>query len=119
MAYDEQDTEWNVLFVCAFAFLAALSLFLLPFVSFKTWTIAAGGLFAVFEAIGLRRHHDRLPPLTFITRRYVPRWLTFVVIGAGVGVAGGYWFGFAHPLALGALLGLHGWLMNHFTVTYD
>lgn len=119
MSYDEADVQWNILFVCAFAVVAILLLFLLPFMPFKTWSAFAAVGFGTFEAIGVRRHRDRLPPLTYIARRYLPRWLTFVIIGAGVGVAGGYWFGFAHPLALGALFGLHGWLLNHFDVTYD
>lgn len=93
-----------------------VSAFFLPF---PYWAAAVLVLFGVPEAIGVRRRGDRLPPLTYVVRRYAPRWIVVPVVWAFAGAAGGSWFGFVHPWRLAALFALVGWLTNHFDVTYD
>lgn len=119
MSYDEGEVRWSRPFVVVFALVAIASLCALPFVSAGLWLAVAGGAFALLEAIGLRRHGDALPPLTFISRRYLPRWATVTIVGFFVGLAGGVWLGFAHPWAIAALLALYSWAESHFDVTYD
>jgi hypothetical protein len=119
VSYDEGQTVWSRAWVLLFAAVSALLLLAIPFLTFKQWSIAAALGFGLLESVGLLRHRDRLPPLTFIVRRYVPEWLTFVIAGFFVGVAGGYWFDFAHPFRLGGLLALYSWVVEHFVVTYE
>lgn len=118
MSYDEADVRWDRAFVALFAVAALAWLAAIPFVTPRVWVLGAGGTFALLEAIGLRRHRDRLPPLTYITRRYLPRWLTATLVGFFAGLAGGYWFGMAHPIQLASLFALYSWLEEHFDVTY-
>lgn len=119
MSYDEADVQWNRVFVLLFVAATVAWLCAIPFVSMRTFVVGAGGTFALLEALGLRHHRDRLPPLTFITRRYLPRWLTVTVVGFFAGLAGGYWFQLAHPVQLACLFALYSWLESHFDVTYD
>lgn len=92
---------------------------LYPILAFKPWSICAAALFGLPEAFGVWRRGDRLPPLTFAIRRYVPRWLTFTLINGLVFGAAAYWLGMPHAERFVGLGALQGWLSNHFTVTYD
>lgn len=96
------------------------------------WTTAALVLFLLPEMIGVRVRGDSLPPLTYAVRRYVKRWIPDA---ATWGLAGWmayawclpHWDGTAwlppqaeHPLLVFSLiLGVAGWLTNHWDVTYD
>jgi hypothetical protein len=98
----------------------AVGLIALAFlVPFKRWALAVVIGFGTMEAIGLIRRNDAYPPLTHVIRRYVPRWFAFTAIYGFVGAAGGVWLGFPHPVRLGLLFALLGWLTTHFDVTFD
>lgn len=90
--------------------------FLLPF---WQWLSLAAFLFAIPEILSIRKRKDRWPPLTFVIRRYLPRWFWFPLMYGTFGAVSAYWFGAKHPLRMGALFAVMGWLTNHFTVTYD
>ena len=57
-------------------------------------------------------------PLTQTIRHFFPGWFAFTYIYFMVGSVGATWVQFANPFRLGALVGLLGWLTEHFTVTY-
>lgn len=44
------------------------------------WLLWAAAFFAL-EFRGLKKGRDGAPPLTYVLRRYVPGWLTFMGIG--------------------------------------
>lgn len=90
-------------------------LFILPFV---WWALAALVLFGVMEGIGLAVD-GAYPPLTQVIARYIPRWLAFTLIFAIVGAAGANWYHVNHPIRIAALVGLLGWFIAHFDVTFD
>lgn len=92
--------------------------FLIPF---RYWSAAAVLLFLVPELIALVHDHDALPPLTQVTRRYVPRWMTFILIRGLLYAAVAAWLGCSLRvvLALGGCGALGGWAEDHFDVTYD
>lgn len=118
--YDDEDPSiwkkwWIVLWAVIFVGLV-VSVFLLPF---REWAIAATVLFGIPELIGLLRKLDPYPPLTHVTRYYLPRWVTFTLIYALVGAVGAFWLGFAHPWKIGGVFALLGWLTSHFDITYD
>lgn len=89
------------------------------FFSFRVWSLAAAVGFGVPEAFGVFRKGDSLPPLTYVVRRYCPRWLALTLIDGLVFGAGAYWLGIPHPERLLVLGGLLGWLNNHFDVAYE
>jgi hypothetical protein len=99
--------------------IAAVLIPLAFFVSFGQWATAALIGFGPPEAIGVWRKRDSLPPLTFVMRRYLPRWVTFTSVYGLFGSVAAYWLGFIHPFRLGALFALLGWLTTHFDVTYS
>lgn len=118
--YDDEDpsiwkrwwvTMWAVIFVGLM-----VSVFLLPF---RDWAIAATFLFGVPELVGLYRKLDPYPPLTHVTRYYLPRWVTFTAIYGLVGACGAFWLGFQAPWRIGGIFALLGWLSSHFDITYD
>lgn len=106
---------WVALWVASCAALLAL----VPALGVWHWLTVALVLFGVPEVIGLLRRDDAFPPLTFVLRRYVPRWLTHTAVSGAWGAVSAYWLGFPRPWAVGALLALYGWLGDHFDVTYD
>lgn len=106
---------WVAMWVAVSAYLL-VSLFLLPF---EVWSLHALLGFGVPELVGISVKRDPFPPLTYVVRRYVPRWLTFTLVYGFFGAAGANWFGFRHPVRMGLLFALLGWASNHFTVTYD
>jgi hypothetical protein len=87
-----------------------------PFAPLGHWLAAFAVLFLLPEMIGLRVRGDALPPLTYVTRRYLPRWApTALTFAAGVWLAilwqvSAFWVADA---------GFVGWLTNHWDVTYD
>ena len=118
MSYDEARVRWNplwvFLWVCNVVALAVLA----PVVPLRTWASLFAGLFLVPEMIGLVRHQDSLPPLTYVVRRYLPRWLPdLLTFAAGAWLA---WLWRADvPAPQIAVAGMVGWLTNHWDVTYD
>jgi hypothetical protein len=44
--------------------------------------------------------------------------MAFPLIYFSLGSVGAHWMNFGRPVAIGALLGLLGWLTDHFIVTY-
>lgn len=121
MAYDEAHIRWNRWWLALWATTVAVIVPLAFLVPFRRWSLLAAALFGLPEAVGLLRHRDSLPPLTFVIRRYMPRWLTFTVMDGLLFAAGAWWLGFGatFSLKLGALGALMGWANNHFDVTYD
>lgn len=93
-------------------------------VSPKAWSAAFLVLFLLPEMIGLLHRGDRLPPLTYAIRRYVPRWVpSAVTFGVGGWMAYAWLAGkhrAVHPvLVAAAIAAMVGWLTNHWDVTYD
>jgi hypothetical protein len=101
----------------------ALAALLAVGVSTVAWASAFLVLFMLPELVGLRVRGDSLPPLTYVMRRYVPRWVPDAVTW---GVAGWMFVAWVlagvaeHPVIVAAMiLGTAGWLTNHWDVTYD
>ena len=101
---------WGVVAVVLIALV-----FLLPF---EVWALLALIGFGTMEGIGLFVGGE-YPPLTQVIRRYSPRWVAFSLIFGITGGAGATWLEASHPLRIAALVGLLGWFIAHFDVTYD
>jgi hypothetical protein len=124
VSYDEHAVRWSPLWIALWVVnCAALAALLVAGAAAKTWAAAFLAMFLVPELVGLRRHGDGLPPLTYVVCRYVPRW-----IPTAVTFAVGAWMAFAwlpspkteHPLLVAVVIaGMVGWLTNHWDVTYD
>jgi hypothetical protein len=119
MTWPERPSRWSrpwlaMWLVVAVGLISAA--FLLPF---RTWAVLAAVCFGLPEGIALLRRTDALPPLTYVTAYYLPRWLTFALVGALTGSIGATWLGFDRPLRLGGLLALYSWALSHFDVTYE
>lgn len=115
----ERPRRWSRLWVALWAVDVGVlvpAAFLLPF---RRWSALAALLFGVPEAVGLLRRGDPYPPLTFVVRRFVPRWACFTLLYGLWAAASAWWLGFPHPERLGALFALLGWAQNHFDVTYS
>lgn len=91
------------------------SLFFLPF---RWWLLATVLLFGTMEGVGLHTGAP-YPPLTDVIRRYLPAWAAFPTIYALLVWAGARWFHWSHPLDVGVLAGLGGWLTIHFYEAYS
>lgn len=116
----KQDTvRWAPWFVVLWGVVAVTALVLMFFLPFKIWSIAAAVGFGTMEGVGLVREKDAFPPLTFLIRRYLPRWLAFAAIYALVGGAGAYWFRISRAERVAGMFALLGWLTAHFDLTYD
>ena len=86
----------------------------------STWLASAVALFFIPEAIGLARAGDSLPPLTFVIRRYVPRWaVDAAVFGFGAFAAMTWWSSPHRTAVIVAIAATVGWLINHFDVAFD
>jgi hypothetical protein len=107
--------KWWVLMWLTAAPAVIVSAFFLPF---SRWVVAAIIGFLVPELISIQRKKDSLPPLTHTIRHFLPNWLAFPLIYASLGSVGAYWLSFPRPFGVGALMGLLGWLTDHFIVTY-
>lgn len=117
---------WIAMWAVAFTALV-VSAFI---VDFKTWAGAAAVGFGVPEGFaiwdGARRFPNKrerykapYPPLTYVTRFYLPRWLTYTLTGGLTGAIGASWFGMPQPWAVGGVFALFSWLIEHWEVTYD
>jgi hypothetical protein len=111
--------RWAPWFVILWVLVVISVLVLMLFLSFKLWSIVAMAGFGTMEVVGLVRQHDAFPPLTWVIRRYLPRWLAFAALYAAVGGAGAYWFRVSRAERVAALFALLGWLTAHFDQTYD
>lgn len=112
-------TEWATWYVYMWIglfLLLMMSVFFLPF--YWWWTAVAIG-FGIPEFVGTLKQSDRYPPLTHVIVRYVHREISFPMLFGLVGTVGAYWFGFQRPWAMGALVGLIGWLNAHFDSRYE
>lgn len=116
MSYDEADVRWSGVWVALWAFNVLALAVLAPFLPMFHWLAAFGVLFLLPELVGLRRHRDALPPLTYVTRRYVPRW-----VPTALSCAAGAWLCLLWPAPLFIIgaAGMVGWLINHWDVTYS
>lgn len=88
------------------------------FVDVLVWVPAAILGFLLPEMISIIRKDDSLPPLTHTIRHFLKNFIAFPLIYFSLGSVGAHWLGFAHPLRLGALMGLLGWLTDHFSMSY-
>lgn len=113
-----RERRWARWWVLMWAVLAPLLVVLAFFVPFHVWLLATTIGFGVPEAIGVART-DAYPPLTYVTRRYLPRWLAHTLIFGAWGTVVSYWLGFGRPFAFGALFALLGWLQDHFDDVYE
>jgi hypothetical protein len=110
--------HWNKWWLAMWA-ISAPSLIVAAFhIPFVPWVVAAIGGFLVPEMFSILRRDDAYPPLTHAIRHFIPNWVAFPLIYFSLGAVGANWLGFARPLQLGALMGLLGWLTDHFSVTY-
>lgn len=94
----------------------------LIFVPFRWWAVAALAGFGTMESVGLFSSHHAsgyYPPLTDVIHEYVRYWATFPAIWAIWGWAFYYWQVWRHPILVGVMVGLLGWLNAHFDETYD
>ncbi len=82
------------------------------------WIVAAVVGFLVPELMSITKRDDSLPPLTHTIRHFLPNWVAFPLIYFSLGSVGAHWLDFDRPLGVGLLMGLLGWLTDHFTVTY-
>lgn len=118
--------KWWVVMWCGIVITLALLPIVLPF---REWAAAATAGFGGPEGFaiwnGRRRFPDPLerykapyPPLTYVARYYLPRWLTYTATGGLVGTISAMWFSMPKPLGVGGTLALFSWLVEHWEVTY-
>jgi hypothetical protein len=88
------------------------------FVPFAVWIGLALVGFLLPEVVSLVKKDDSLPPLTHTIRHFLPNWVAFPLIYFSLGSVGAFWLDLDRHFAVGALMGLLGWLTDHFTVTY-
>jgi hypothetical protein len=117
--------DWNRAWVVMWGVFAP-TLLLLAFVlpvtwgSWWLWLALAILMFGVPEGIAVSKTNDRLPPLTYTIRHFLPNWLAFPVIYGFLGAIGARWLGAGYPRfwGVGVMFGLLGWLTMHFSITY-
>lgn len=117
---------WVALWALVVAVVPSLAFVLPPF----QWALLAGGVFGGMEGFalwdGARRIKDRqrrflapYPPLTYVARYYLPRWLVYLLSGALVGGIGVSVSANFPPEVRGAtILGLFSWLVEHWEITF-
>ena len=110
--------NWSKLWLLMWAVTAPAVIVSAFHLSFWQWLPVALVGFLLPEVISIFRRNDRFPPLTHAFRHFVPNWVAFPVIYFSLGSIGANWLGFGRPLRIGVLLGLLGWLTDHFTITY-
>jgi len=121
VSYDEAGVRWLPAWIALWVWNVIALAVLAPMLKPGAWLAAFFVLFLLPEMIGLRRHRDALPPLTYVVRRYVPRWVpTAATFAAGAWLAVLWLPMAAHPalVAVGDAA-MVGWLTNHWDVTYD
>jgi len=111
---DPWNRAWLVMWFVVLVGVPASAFFL----SFGAWSVVASVAFGVPEGISLLSRRDSLPPLTQTIRHFLPSWFAFTYIYLMLGSIGATWLQFPNPFKLGALMGMLGWLTDHFTVTY-
>jgi hypothetical protein len=116
VTYDEGDVRWSRAFVALWVFNVVALLVLAFILPERHWVAAFGLLFLLPELVGLRAHRDALPPLTYVTRRYVPRWIPTALTFAFGAFLATLWH---DQLFLVVDAGMVGWLTNHWDVTYS
>lgn len=111
--------NWNRLWVLMW-FVSAPALIAAAFhVSLPVWIACAAVGFGVPEAVSLRKRDDGLPPLTHTIRHFIPNWAAFSLINFALGSVGAHWLGLNdRQWGVGVLMGLLGWLTDHFIGTY-
>lgn len=75
--------------------------------------------FALWSGRGKSARLNPYPPLTYTTKFYLPRWLTYALFGGIVTSVG--WVateGLPLPARLAAIGALFAWLVEHFELTY-
>ncbi|HLE81828.1 MAG TPA: hypothetical protein VJA25_11100 [Dehalococcoidia bacterium] len=86
----------------------------------KHWMVATTISFGLMEGIGLLKKQDAYPPLTFVMRRFLPRWLTHTALTAYWGAAVGVLLELPFPAwKLAVLTGILGWTQDHFDLVYE
>ena len=110
--------NWNKWWVAMWLVVSPALIVSAFFIPFPLWVGAAVAGFLVPELISIVKRNDSLPPLTHTIRHFLPNWLAFPLIYFSLGSVGAHWLDFPRPLAVGALMGLLGWLTDHFTLTY-
>ncbi len=110
--------NWNKLWVAMWILTAPSVVVSAFFVRIWLWIPAAVVGFLLPEMISIHKEDDSLPPLTHMIRHFLPDWMAFPLIYFSLGSVGAHWLNFHRPAAIGVLMGLLGWLTDHFTVTY-
>jgi len=113
--------NWSNLWLRAWGVVAVTLIVLVftPVLSFVQWAVAAGIGFGTMEGLGLWHPDDPYPPLTHVIRCYVPRWAAFPALYGITAAAGAVWVKYAHPVRIGLLFSLLGWLTTHFDTAFD
>ena len=111
--------NWNRLWL-AMWFLSAPAIIIAAFhVPFRVWVGLAIVGFGIPEAVSLQKGDDAFPPLTHTIRHFLPNWAAFSLINFSLGSVGAHWLGLSsRQWGIGALMGLLGWLTDHFIGTY-
>ena len=115
----DDTVRWAPWFVVLWLIVVIVAAALMFVLSFKAWSIVAAIGLGGMELVGNLRSEDAFPPLTWVIRRWLPRWLAFTLIYGAVGGAGAYWFHIAQAERVAGIFALLGFLTAHFDVTYD
>jgi len=118
LGFNKKPANWNTWWVIMWALTAPTLVVLAFHIDFVPWIGAALVGFLLPEMISILKRKDSLPPLTHTIRHFLPNWIAFPLIYFSLGSVGAKWLEFAIPLRIGLLMGLLGWLTDHFTVTY-
>ncbi len=121
MAGKRCGANWSNLWLWAWG-VVAVTLIVLVFtsvLSFLQWAVAALIGFGTMEVLGLLRPDDPYPPLTHVIRCYLYRWMAFPAIYGITAAAGAVWLRYSHPVRIGLLFALLGWLTTHFDTAFD
>jgi hypothetical protein len=114
----EFPDNWSGWWVALWAITAPGLIVLAFHIPFVWWVAAALLLFLAPEIFSLVKQNDQYPPLTHTIRHFLPNWVAFPLIYFSLGIVGAHWLRFPRALAIGLLIGLLGWLNDHFSVTY-
>lgn len=118
--YTEEDPKkWAPWFLGLWGVVAGTLFALWFFLPFVWWAGAAAVGFGGMETAGMWRHRDHMPPLTYAIRRYVPMWLAFSLFFGMAGLFIAELSGANRPYTIAGLTGFLGWLVAHFSKTYQ